>query len=143
MGCSEDAGASVFSAAFWGLVVALRRPTGRDEDREGRLAMAGKEKRSGRGMVEMGGAESAVRFPEVDDSSDREIGLRFWIAAGEAGCGAAGGEDPVADCGSHRIDRHIQLSLGGSEHPQVPMLQAGHPLGAHQGTGDLHDLHQP
>lgn len=32
-----------------------------------------------------GAGESAIRFPEIDDAADGEIGLHLGITAGEAG----------------------------------------------------------
>jgi hypothetical protein len=105
-GEGERKGAAPGSATPLGAgvaVLALRRERVR---RVEGLAMA-----EGIGRLQRRGG-LAVWLPEIDDSSDREIGMNLWIAAGEAGGRAAGGEDPVAGGGSDRIDGHGELALG-------------------------------
>lgn len=89
-----------------------------------------------------GAGESAIRFPEIDNAADGEIGMHLGITAGEAGGRAAGSEHPVANGGTHRIHRHAELALGGAQDSQIHVAQPVDPMGANQGTGHLHDFHQ-
>lgn len=79
-----------------------------------------------------GAGESAIRFPEIDDAADGEIGMHLGITAGEAGRGATSGENPVAWGCTNRVDSNAELSLGGAQYAQVGVVESGNPLATYQ-----------
>ena len=78
----------------------------------------------------------------VDDAADGEVCIDLWITASKTSGRAAGGEHPIAGGGPDRINRHAQLALGGSQHPQLHVAETTDSVAADKGTGDLHDFHQ-
>ena len=149
-GSSLATGASTgwagLAAAREGLL-ATRRRAGLRPDRGVLLAMARRKVEKGRTEKEPWGDQGRgqnlpIRFPKIDDPGHSQVGLDGGIGAGKTGGTAAGGENPVPICGTNGINSHIELALGGAQDAQIHVAQPVDPVGANQGTGDLHDFHQ-
>jgi len=131
-----EAAAGAFAAESAGELAAFGLGSGGVEE-----AMAG-EIRTRKAKLGRGPWASSVRRPVVDDAADGEIGVNLGITAGKACSRATGGENPVAGRRTNGIHRHVQLALGGTQHPQLHMAQTADPMAADKGARDLHDFHQ-